>query len=161
MTRSDASFLDQILDRSLKLQEPNRICDGGTVLASALCNLFLREGEVLDQMLESARLLHRIQIFALEIFHEGHLDGPLLGNFADYDGNAAECGSLGRAPAPFAGDELVTRTNAPNDERLNNPAGVNGTSEFVEAFLAEMGAGLIRARVNQVNIGLKHAVRWR
>ena len=51
-----------------------------------------------------ARLLDRIQVFALEIFDESHLERHFFGHVPHNNRNALYRSALGRAPAAFACD---------------------------------------------------------
>jgi len=102
-------------------------------------------------------LLDGIEVFTLEVLDERHLERHLFRHVADDHWHAIEAGSLRGAPAALTGDELVTIGDPSNDERLYDPARTNRTGEFVQRFLAEACAWLVRAWIDQVNINLKEA----
>ncbi len=78
VTGGDAAFLEQVLDWLFELEQANGIGDRGAVFAGALGDLLLREVKFVDQALKGVRLLDRIEIFALEIFHQRHLERHFL-----------------------------------------------------------------------------------
>jgi hypothetical protein len=149
-----AALFEQLLNGVLEPQEPKQIRDGSAVLTGALRELFLREVEIVAQALESARLLDRVQVFALEIFDQRHLDGEFLRNIPENDGHARLRRSLGGSPAALAGDQLIAKADLANDERLHDAARANRLSKLFESLFAEAGARLIRARVDQVDVDL-------
>jgi hypothetical protein len=65
---------------------------------------------------------------------------------------------LGRAPAPFACNQLVPGADPADYERLNNSAGTNRARKLIERFFAEARSGLVRARIDQVYVDLKQSV---
>jgi len=63
-----------------------------------------------------------------------------------------KAGALRRPPAAFAGDQLKSR-----GERLDHSGGADGLSELFEALFAKSRSGLVRVRINEVNIDLSRA----
>ena len=159
MAGCDAAFLEQILDWLLELQQANGVGNRGAVFAGALGDLLLRQVKFISQALEGVRLLDRVEIFALEVFDQRHLQRHLLRDIADDDRNAEQAGALRRSPAAFAGDQLEAPGDPADHQRLHDAAGMNRARKLVESFFAEARARLIGARVNQVDIGLKQALR--
>jgi len=158
VTGAKSALFQQIEDRFLKFEKPKRVGDGGTILPRALCNLFLREMKLIGETLECMRLLHRVEVLALKVLNQGHLESHGIRHVPNHDRNAGETGLLSSTPATFAGDELVAGSNSANDERLNDSAGLNRSRKFVERFFAEAGSRLIRARIDQVDVDLKETV---
>src|SRR5271156_6954223 len=95
----NAAFLEQFLDRFLELEQADGVGDGGAVFPGTLGHLFLREMEFVDEALEGVRLLNRIEILALEVFHQRHLQRHFFRNVTHYDWNAKESRALGCTPA--------------------------------------------------------------
>ena len=67
---------------------------------------FLRQPELVDELAERARLVHGVEVGALEVLDErqGQLLLPIGG--AHHGRDPLEAGQLGRAQAPLAGDQL-------------------------------------------------------
>jgi len=84
----NAAVGDQILNEIFEAEEAERIGNRGAIFSGSLGHLLLREMELVAEALKSARLLDGIQIFALEIFHQRHLERHFLGNVADDYGHA-------------------------------------------------------------------------
>ena len=77
------------------------------VLADGVGDLLLGQVEFVDQPAIRVRLFDRIEVFALEILDERDGEQPVVGNIADDDRDFEQAGALRRAPAAFAGDDLV------------------------------------------------------
>jgi hypothetical protein len=120
--------------------------------------LFLRKVKLIGETLECMRLLDRVEVFALEVFNQGHLESHGVRHVPNHNWNAGETGLLSSTPATFAGDELVAGSNSADNEWLNDSAGLNRPRKFVERFFAEASSRLIRARIDQVNVNLKETV---
>ena len=76
--------------------------------AVAIC--FLREVELVGEAPVGERLFDRVQVLALDVLDERHLEQPLLvaaGDVPDDDRHLEEAGVLRGAPAALAGDDLV------------------------------------------------------
>jgi len=158
MAGSDATFGDQLLDGIVETQKAERVGDGSSVLAGALGHLLLREMEFVAELLKGASLFNGVQIFALEIFDERHLERHFFWDVANDGGHALQRGALCRAPAAFAGDKLKTRADAADNERLDDAARTDRAGELVERFFAEARARLIGARIDQVYIDADEAL---
>ncbi len=159
-----AALFEQVLNRLFEFQKADGVGDGGAVLTGALGDLLLCEAELIREALEGVGLLDRVQVLALEVFDERHLERDFLGNVANDDGNARECGPLGGAPAAFTGNQLVAKTHPADDERLHDSARTDRARQLFDGLLAEAGARLIGAGIDQVDIDLKQNVslsrRW-
>ena len=120
--------------------------------------MFLSEIELVGEALEGARLFHGIQIFALKVFDQCHLKRELLGNLANNHGNASERRALGGAPAAFAGDQLVAKTDPPDDKGLDDSTRADRASQFLKRLLAKARARLIGAGIDEIDIDLEQDV---
>jgi hypothetical protein len=158
VTCAQTPVLKQIQDRFLKFEKPKRVSDGGAVLTGAFCNLFLSKVKLIGETLECMRLLDRVEVLALKVFNQGHLESHGVGHVPNHNRNAGETSFLSSTPATFAGNELVAGSNSADDEWLDDSAGLNRPRKFVERFFAEAGSRLIRARVDQVDVDLKETI---
>ncbi len=143
---------------SSSLQKPNGVGNRRAILAGALGDFLLREVKFVGEALERARLLDRVEVFALEIFDQRHLERHLVADVANNRGNAAESGALRGAPAAFAGDQLKALPDAANHERLNDAAHANRSRQFFERLFAESRARLKGAGIDEVYIDLEEHV---
>lgn len=122
MPGSDSTFFDEFLNRRLEPEQAQRVGDRGAVFSGAISHLFLRQMKFFREALKGARLLDRIEIFALEIFDQRHLQCHFLRNVAQDNRNACQSRALRRTPATLTGDELVAAPYFADDKRLNDPA---------------------------------------
>jgi hypothetical protein len=158
VTCRKTSFFQQVQNGLLKLEEPKRIGNRCAVLAGALCNLFLCKVKLVCETLECVGLLDRIEVLALKVFNQRHFKSHVIGDVPDHNWDATKASSLGRAPAPFACNQLVPGADPADYERLNNSAGTNRARKLIERFFAEARSGLVRARIDQVYVDLKQSV---
>ena len=151
MAGGEAAFLEKILDRRFEFQEADGVGNRGPIFSGAFGDLFLGELKFVNKTLKCVGLFDRVEIFALKILDEGHFEGQLFGHVAKNDRNVVKIGTLGGAPAAFASNQLVAIRDLTYDKRLNDSARLYGARKFVESLLAEAGARLVGARVDQVN----------
>jgi hypothetical protein len=142
----------------IELEKPNQIGDRGAVLPGALGELLLRELKLVAQALEGACLLNRVQVFALEVFDQGHFDRQFFGNLAQDYRDTLLGRPLRGAPATFPGNELIAKADAPDEERLDNATRTNRLRELLKRLLAKTRARLIGARIDEVDIDLGEAI---
>ena len=116
MTSGDAAFFEKFLDRLFELQQADGIGDRGAVFSGAFRDLFLREMKFVNKSLKSMGLLDWVQIFALEIFHQRHLQGHFLRHIANHDRHAAEPRPLRRSPAAFARNQIDNGCQPSDDQ---------------------------------------------
>lgn len=154
MAGREAALFDQVLDHGFQLQEAQRVGDGSAILSGALGDMLLSEIELIGEALECAGLFHGIQIFALEILDERHLEREFLGDLANDNGDPRQRRPLRSAPAAFAGDQLVAKADPADDERLNDSAGADRAGELLEGFFAKARSRLIGAGVDEIDIDL-------
>ena len=91
-------------------RQPEKSRDVGdrrAILADGVGDLLLREMEFVRESAVGVRFLHRVEIFALEVFDERGGEQPIVRDVADDDRHLEKAGALRRAPAAFAGDDLV------------------------------------------------------
>jgi hypothetical protein len=131
MACGEMAFLEEILDRLIKFQEADRIGDSGAIFPGALGDLLLGEVEFLREALERAGLLDRIEIFALKVLNECHLERHFFGHIAHYNGNALNRGTLRGSPAALASDQLIAIVDSTNDERLDDSTRNDRAGELV------------------------------
>ncbi len=99
--------------------------------------------ELAREALESAGLLHGIQVGALEIFNDRYLHRLLVGDLAEDGGDGFFAGQLRGAPAAFAGNELIAAAGQRADQDgLHDAVGDDGGGQLGQLILVDAGAGL-------------------
>src|SRR3954452_22601848 len=96
-----------MLDRRGQAQQAKGVRDRRTTLADSVSDLFVRQLEVVDQLLERSRFLEWRQILAMEVFDQRLLDDREGVGASDQGGDGRQSGPPSGAPAPLACDQLV------------------------------------------------------
>jgi hypothetical protein len=76
--------------------------------------------KLFHQPIEGARLFDRVQILALNVFHERKLECLLIAYFSQDHRNSQKLCVLRSAPPAFSCDQLVSGADPSYDERLND-----------------------------------------
>jgi hypothetical protein len=129
--------------------------DRGAVLADRFGQRFLRHRAVVEQPSVGARFVNRVEVLALDVLDEGHLQQLLVGDLADDDRNAQQPGNLCGAPAALAGDDLEALADAPDDDRLDDAVGADRLGQLLERRLIHLGARLARVGHETVQVDLE------
>ena len=74
MPGRDPALCEQVLDRRWKSQEPERVRDCGAAFSDSLRNLFVRQPEILDELLIRRGLFQRCEILSMEVLDQGTFD---------------------------------------------------------------------------------------
>src|SRR5260370_829168 len=130
MPGRQAAALNQIEDRLFQAQKPRCVTNCCSILSGFCGNLFLRQMKFIRQTFVGARLFDRVEVLALNIFDQCYLERRLVANLTDDCGHSAQSGSLRRAPSTFAGEKLVTRSDSPQYQRLDDSTNADGLSKF-------------------------------
>ena len=81
----------------------------------------MRKSELLDQPLQSLRLLEGVQVLALDVLDQRHRERRLIGDVAHERGHFTQARLLRGAPSPFAGDDLeAAALDGPHENRLHD-----------------------------------------
>src|SRR5262249_25178972 len=106
-------FFDPVLNCRLQLQQANGVGNRGAILAGSFRNGFLGQLNLVHQAFKRARSLHRVEILALDVLNQRHLQCKFVGNFADDGSYFCQSCSLSSTPAAFPGDQLIAIANGP------------------------------------------------
>ena len=98
---------DGLLNRRCEFQEPERVGDRGPSATHAMRDLLVRQPELVDQSLERARLLHRVEIGALQVLDQRPGELLALGRRPHDGRNPLQAGHLGRPQTSLAGDQAI------------------------------------------------------
>ena len=128
-------------------------------LPTCAATSFVLQPELVDEHLVGARFLDRVEILALDVFDQRHLEASLLlarVQLLDDDGDAMQARALRGAPAALAGDDLVPASlETTSDDRLNDAVGLDRVRQFLEALVLHVAARLIVIRLEEVDIDLQ------
>ena len=106
VTDRQPAIADEILHLARQLEQAQRIGDHRTAFADLGGDQFLRELKLADELRVTERFLNGVEILALQVFDQRHLQHRAIIRLADDDGDFGQSGELGRAPAAFPGDEF-------------------------------------------------------
>ncbi len=107
------------------------------------------------------RFLDGIQILALQIFHQRHLEHLGIGGLAHHGGHGVEPCNLRGAPTAFARDQFVLVANLPHDQWLNDAIGFDGLRQALQRRAVKFLARLQRARLHLFPMQPQHALAFR
>src|SRR5690606_7569984 len=163
MAHVELAPLEHPADGLRQLEEPQQVDDGHARAADGLRDLRVGHVELLDQALQRARLLERVQVLALDVLDQGHRDRGLVRDVADDGRHDLEARHLRGPPAPLAGDDLVADLAAavaqrPHDDRLHDALRADRLGELGQGLLAHVDARLVLAALQQVDRQLPERV---
>jgi hypothetical protein len=107
--------------------------------------------EIAGQSLVSVRDFDRVEILALDVLDQGHLEEPIVSKVLDNDRDGFELCQAGRAPTAFAGHKLEALGFAPDKEGLDDAVCPDGVGEFLEALSLKDRSGLEGVRIDQID----------
>ncbi len=154
MPRGQFPFGNQERHRGGKFQQPDGVGNGAPVLPQPRGHLFLRVTGFLDQVLVRLRLLDRVELLALNVFHQRQFEQPLVGHLPDHRRNLQQARPLGGRKAALPGDQLEIPAEGADEHRLQNPVFADRGRQLFEALLVEEEPGLVRIRGDPVDVDL-------
>ena len=100
-----------------------------------------------EKSAESLRLLHRVNVAALEVFNQLRLQRLGIGEVDDADGHGCGLGHLRGAVTPRSGDDLEALLGEwPHKQGRKNPLGADAVGQFLQGCILEdvarVGGGL-------------------
>ena len=138
-----------------KLEQPQEIRDRRAILSDGLSDLFLCQQKLVGQTPVGERFIDGVQVFALDVFDERHLEERSIiarRDLPDHDRNFQETGLLRGAPTPLAGDDLKSFADVPDDDRLNDAVRFDRSREIVEARVIDVAARLERVGRESIDV---------
>ena len=112
---------ERVLHHRGKLQQADQICDRRAVDVQPAGEIFLRALVSLQILRERRRLFQRVQILALQVFHDRQFGHLAVVGIANQDRHVGPAGMDRRPQAPLAGDELIASRSAADQQRLQQP----------------------------------------
>ena len=158
MANGEAALGDEQLHIAVEIEQAHGIGDAGAGLADTAGDLVLFEGEFLGKAHVAFGFFHGIEVLALEVLDEGHLEHIAVGGLTLDDGHGGESEFAGSTPAAFAGDELELAIHGAHDERLDDAVLADGLDEVVQRGFAELEAWLQGTGHHHVERDIAHAL---
>jgi hypothetical protein len=107
---------------------------------------------LVDHPVVHRRLVQRRQVLALEVLDDRDLERRVVVDVLDQRGDRLEAGLPRRAPAPFAGDDLLrVRSERPDQDRLEDAMLADRGRKLVEGLLLEDETRLLRVRFDVID----------
>ena len=104
-----------------QLKESHIIGDGTSVLSETISKFFVGEIAFFNKSLEGNGNLDGVQVFALNVFDQGHFEQRLVVCFPNVCWDFLKIRELRRSKATFATNDLVlVRTNFVDGDGLND-----------------------------------------
>src|SRR3954447_9425846 len=160
MSEGELTGFHLALDLCRQAQQAEKVSNGGTVLAGAFGHLLLSHLKLAAEAVEGARLLHGVEVGALEIFDDGHLHRLFIGGGADDRRDGGLAGVARGHESALSGDELIpSADNGTDQDRLHDARGGDRGRELLKGGLIELAAGLEGISVNKVDGKLERSAR--
>ena len=158
VTHAEAALDDARLDLLRQLPQAQEIGHRGAAFADPRGRLVLGEVKLLDQAVIGLGLLDRVEVLALDVFHERQFEQLVVADGLDHDRDLGEPGPAGGPQAALSGDELEAGVGFADDQRLQDPLLADRAGELRELLLGKLTAGLEPVRANQVDVAEEKAV---
>src|SRR3954462_7641462 len=123
-------------------------------LAENRCKIRLSIAELAHQAFVACGFLDGVEVGALDVLENSVFERGLVVDLYNRDRNCMEADQLGRAPAPLAGNDLVSvrqAGNGPNDDRLHDPALADRCSQAAEVAFGKLLARISRIRAEKLD----------
>ena len=154
-----AVVVQRLRHRLLQPEQAQLVGHGGLAAAQPFRRLLLAEPVAAEQAGDGGRLLHVVQIPALEVLDQGQQGGVLLIHPGQQTGHLPQPGDPCRPPAALAGHQLVDCALLPDGERLQNAVGGDAGRQLLQTLRVEPAAGLLGVGTDIVDGYVAHTGR--
>ena len=151
MAHFHAALVEPGLDLRLEFEQAQQVGHGGTGFSDGLGDLLVGQSKLLEQAMQGAGFLERIQVVTLDVLDECHGHGCLVIDIADNGWNLVQAGELCCPPAALAGDDFVGIADWTHDDRLHHALRRDRVSELLQLLLVEMSARLVAPALDQLD----------
>ena len=129
-------------------QQPQLVGHGALTFPQESGCLLLTQAAPLHQPGNTFRLLHKIQVLPLQIFHQGRQGRLPIVHPHNNAGNLRQTSQLSCPKPPLSGDKLIPLLHSAHRQRLEYPMLGNGLGQFLQSFRREHPPGLIGIGTN-------------
>ena len=165
MAHLQLSYFDEILHLLVQFEQTHQVGDRRSRTTYRFGRFLVGQTELFGQPRQSARLLERVQVFALDVFDQRHRDSRFVRHIAHQRGNRLQSRQLCGPPATLAGDDFVFSLAAvmcrPHQERLHDALSPYRIRKVFEGFLADVQAWLVAAFFQQIDPDITHVTARR
>jgi len=132
-----------------KLEQAEGVGDGRPIFSDPRCQRFLGIGVLGDEALVGLGFLDWVEIFALDVLHQRHLEGAVGSDVPNDRRNLLQARLLGGSPPALSRDELVpTGWAHTHHQRLNDALHLERRSQLFQLLVVEDLAWLVLPRVD-------------
>jgi hypothetical protein len=122
-----------------------------------LCYPILRVGVFFDKLPVPLGLFDRVEILTLNILDQRNLSRGRIVDFAHERWNGVKAGTLRRAPAPLACDNLEPVSMRPQQDRLQDSPLANRVCKLIDSLFAKLCARLLGIGPDTADLDLTDA----
>ena len=152
------AVLPQAVDhRRAQPQKTQLVGNGGLGLPQLLRRLLLGQAVPPDEPGDGRRLLHVVQIPALEVLDQRQQRRVLLPHLGDEAGNLPQSGDAGGAETALPRHQLVDAAPVPHGQGLQNPVGADAVRQLPQRRLVEAAPGLLGVGTHRVDGDIANA----
>ena len=130
----------------MEVEQPQRVGDGRAGLANPLGDHLLGEAELVDELAVGGGLVDGIQVSALDVLDQGHLELVAIRELADERGDPLKPGEPRCPHAPLAGDQLVAVQGLGDEDGLEDAVLPDARGELREVRVVHVPPRLVGIR---------------
>ena len=138
-----------------KLEQPDVVGNRRAILPDGVGDLLLRQMEVVGEAAIACASSIGFRSSRWMFSMSATASSWSSGNVANDDRDLEQAGALRRAPAPFAGDDLVAALDAADDDRLDDAVGADGSREILDLARRPSRARLKRVGPQQIGVDVE------
>ena len=159
MAHAQVARGDLLLYLAGEAEDAQKVRDRGAFLAHPLGEVLLGELEFVLEPLVRLGCFERVQVLALDVLDERHLQELALGRFLHDGRNGLEPGEPCRAPPALACDQAVAAACSVHDDGLDDPLLFYGRCELFELPVVKDLPRLVLVGSDPVQLDLDDAER--
>ena len=147
MTRAQYARRNAALHLRGKLEQPDRVRDVRPRPPYLSCQFVVGGGEVVEQLLIGGGLFQRVELFPVQVLHEGLTEQLVVGRAAHDGRDMLQAGLLAGTPPALSHDQLEpARHDLSDHDRLEQADLANGGGKFLQGVLVKVLPWLARVR---------------
>ncbi len=147
MADIDKAAFQQFQHVFRQVQQAQAVGQCAAALAQLLCRLLLRQAAAGHQLPDAGCFFHRVQILALQIFHQSQLHGLLVADFLnDHRHIVQPCHAAGTPAALTCHDAVAAARARTHRDGLQQTMLCNAGRQFAQRLFVKGLARLFRVR---------------
>ena len=152
VTFGNCSVHDHLLDLVWQLKKANEVADRRATSAKTIGHNLMGLTKILQQDCDGAGDFNGVQVLPDHVLNEPKFKSLTFISVTNQRWYLRESGSLGGPPATFPSDQLIATTGqGSNNDRLNEPAGLNRSNEGSQRVGVDFAPWLVSVWPDCVN----------